>query len=156
MLANEIGCLPTREWLLMRPKLAFKVLCGPMTSYHYRLMGQSSGCGGSNKSELATDIILNRLPIGTRSRDLLFYAGIHISSALLIPTWRVLKLLCGLFGQTVLWFIAVVRHSSFFLSSNYQHTTRKQKRSSLLPRSQSCSSLLDLASSNSTQHVKLM
>jgi hypothetical protein len=77
-LAREIRCLSDRQWLLVfRPRLGgFKLLCGPMSSFHYRLTGHCA------KPALAEDIT-GRLPFDARIRDQLFFFGIHSSVALL-------------------------------------------------------------------------
>ena len=79
-IAWEIGCLPSPYFLLRRPRLWFKILIGPMCSFHYRLCGP----GSEGKYKEAEDVIM-RLPIGTRKRDLLFFAGIQASVSLV--TW---------------------------------------------------------------------
>jgi len=74
-IAREVGCEPSNWWLIFKPFLAFKIMCGPMSVMHYRLRGP----GASPK--LANSIIRG-LPIGTRVYDLMFYTGVHWTLAL--------------------------------------------------------------------------
>jgi len=73
-IAYEIGCLPrTRTWFFTRPLLWLKLLMGPMTAYHYRLVGPGSDRGKAEDAER----IIHKLPLGTTMKDTALYMGIH-------------------------------------------------------------------------------
>jgi len=86
-LAKEIGCLPNRFWMFTSPRLWLKLLIGPMTTFHYRLTGPGS------KPKFALDII-QRLPIGSRINDLLFFFSIHVTLSLI--SWPIYVIQIGL------------------------------------------------------------
>mmetsp|Transcript_54451 Transcript_54451/g.129766 ORF Transcript_54451/g.129766 Transcript_54451/m.129766 type:complete len:683 (-) Transcript_54451:257-2305(-) len=74
-LAEEIGCRPKRSWLLTRPSLGFKLVAGPMSTFHYRLTGPGA------KPQMAEDVI-RRIPFSGRGVDTLFFLALHFTESL--------------------------------------------------------------------------
>lgn len=88
-IAREVGCAPSNLWLLTKPYLAYKMCFGPMTVMHFRLRGPGA------KPAMAEKVI-RKLPVGTRYVDMMWFASIHTTLALL--RWPLLILRPGMYG----------------------------------------------------------
>ncbi len=89
-IVDEIGCLPKmRNWFFTIPSLWWKLLLGPMTPFHFRLVGPGSDQGRAQDAER----IIRKLPFGAVKEDNAFYMGIHGTIA---------SLLAGVCHQTLL------------------------------------------------------
>jgi dimethylaniline monooxygenase (N-oxide forming) len=84
-LASFIGCRPTAQYVLTRPRLLWKLCAGPITGAHYRLQGH-----GASQTSLET---LMKLPRMHQLSEILTYIGLHfwiwpIQSVIRHTSWR--------------------------------------------------------------------
>mmetsp|Transcript_17541 Transcript_17541/g.37064 ORF Transcript_17541/g.37064 Transcript_17541/m.37064 type:complete len:763 (+) Transcript_17541:106-2394(+) len=99
-IAREIGCLPKWHWLVTRPMLWLKLLTGPMMTFHYRLTGP----GATQENAKLAESIIQKIPIGSRKRDLVFFASLHACTALLCWPISMMRM-CGFLTINFLTFV---------------------------------------------------
>jgi len=74
MLSREIGSIPRSYWLFTQPRLYWKLLLSPVTTFHYRLHGHGA-------KKIAKDVV-HRLPYVTSFKDLWFFASVNFTLSL--------------------------------------------------------------------------
>eukprot|EP01060_Flectonema_neradi_P029515 TRINITY_DN409_c0_g2_i1.p1 TRINITY_DN409_c0_g2~~TRINITY_DN409_c0_g2_i1.p1 ORF type:complete len:629 (+),score=145.10 TRINITY_DN409_c0_g2_i1:58-1887(+) len=74
-LAEAVGCKVGGDMWLKDPKLAFKMLTGPFSAAHFRLVGTEA------KPEIARDTIMS-LPTSMPVREICWYFSLHVFSSL--------------------------------------------------------------------------